>query len=62
MPQPRDVAGRSVILYPLFHPAAALRSTAVLELLRADILRLPQLIAEHVVEPEPDEEQLGLFG
>ena len=29
-PQPREIAGRSVILYPLFHPAAALRSTCLL--------------------------------
>jgi DNA polymerase len=61
-PQPREVAGRSVILYPLFHPAAALRSTSVLDLLRADIHRLPELISEHVAQPVPDEEQLGLFG
>ena len=60
--QHREIAGRSVILYPLFHPAAALRSTSVLDLLRADIHRLPQLIAEHVPEPAADEEQLGLFG
>ena len=61
-PQQREVAGRSVILYPLFHPAAALRSTSVLDLLRADIHRLPELISEHVEEPASDEEQLGLFG
>ena len=61
-PQRREVAGRMVLLYPLFHPAAALRSTSVLDLLRADIHRLPELIAEHVPEPAPDEEQLGLFG
>ncbi len=60
-PQRREIAGRMVILYPLFHPAAALRSTSVLELLRADIHRLPELIAEHVSEPAADEEQLGLF-
>ncbi len=61
-PQPREIGGRSVILYPLFHPAAALRSTSVLDLLRADIHRLPELIEEHVPEPAADEEQLGLFG
>ena len=61
VPQPREVAGRSVILYPLFHPAAALRSTSVLELLREDMHRLPELIAQHVAELDPDEEQLGLF-
>jgi DNA polymerase len=61
-PQPREIGGRTVTLYPLFHPAAALRSTSVLDLLRADIHQLPELIAEHVPEPAPDEEQLGLFG
>jgi uracil-DNA glycosylase len=61
-PQRREIAGRTVILYPLFHPAAALRSTSVLELLRTDIHRLPELISEHVPEPAADEEQLGLFG
>jgi DNA polymerase len=61
-PQRREIAGRMVTLYPLFHPAAALRSTSVLDLLRADIHRLPELIAEHVSEPAADEEQLGLFG
>jgi DNA polymerase len=61
-PQRREIGGRMVVLYPLFHPAAALRSTSVLELLRADVHRLPELIAEHVSEPAPDEEQLGLFG
>jgi uracil-DNA glycosylase len=61
-PQPREVGGRNVILYPLFHPAAALRATSVLDLLRADIHRLPELLAEHAPEPAADEEQLGLFG
>jgi uracil-DNA glycosylase family 4 len=61
-PQRREIGGRMVTLFPLFHPAAALRSTSVLELLRADIHRLPELIAEHVPEPAADEEQLGLFG
>ena len=62
VPQSRDVGGRSVILYPLYHPAAALRSTGVLEELRQDIQRLPELIAQHMPTPEPDAEQLDLFG
>jgi uracil-DNA glycosylase family 4 len=32
-------------LYPLYHPAAALRSPSVLEALRADFQRIPQLLA-----------------
>jgi uracil-DNA glycosylase len=45
-PQYREIAGLEVVLYPLFHPAAALRTPATKEKLRADMARLPQLIEE----------------
>jgi uracil-DNA glycosylase len=45
-PQAREIGGRTVQLYPLFHPAAALRTDSVLELLRADFARLPELLEE----------------
>ena len=45
-PQEREVAGRPVILYPLFHPAAALRTPSVLERLREDFARIPALIEQ----------------
>jgi len=38
------VGGREVALYPLFHPAAALRTPKVKEQLREDFARLPALI------------------
>ena len=69
-PQERELGGRNVVLFPLFHPAAALRTPSVKQQLREDIHRLPELIAQHVepdpVPPEePDEpdpaSQLGLF-
>jgi DNA polymerase len=62
-PQEREVAGRVIQLFPLFHPAAALRTDAVKQLLREDIAKLPELLAVPVEEPEPTEdvEQLGLF-
>ena len=41
----RDLGGRSVRLYPLFHPAAALYTPANVELLRADFGRIPELLA-----------------
>jgi uracil-DNA glycosylase len=54
------VGQRAVRLYPLYHPAAALYTRSLLETLRADVARLPALLAmgpppqpEPVVEPEP---------
>jgi uracil-DNA glycosylase family 4 len=44
--QTHELGGRSVQLYPIFHPAAALRTEAVRELLRADFARLPALLEE----------------
>lgn len=43
-PQERELGGLQVVLYPLFHPAAALRTPAVKQQLREDIARLPELI------------------
>jgi DNA polymerase len=55
-PQEREVAGVPVLLYPLFHPAAALRTPAVLEQLRGDFAGIPDLLARPAAagpEPEP---------
>jgi uracil-DNA glycosylase len=52
-PQEREVAGLPVILYPLFHPAAALRTPSVLDRLREDFSRIPALIEQARPEPEP---------
>jgi len=71
-PQLHTIAGRPVRLYPLCHPAAALRTPAVLQTLREDFSRIPALLAEPLPEieapPEPEDdtpsvsaEQLGLF-
>jgi uracil-DNA glycosylase family 4 len=50
----RVVGHRAVRLYPLFHPAAALYTRALLETLRADFARLPELLAMALPEqPEP---------
>src|SRR3954469_12662138 len=40
-PQDHQLAGRDVKIYPLFHPAAALRTPKVLDQLRDDFSRLP---------------------
>ena len=46
IPQHREIAGLPVVLYPLFRPAAALRTPATKERLRADMAKLPELIEE----------------
>ena len=52
IPQQHELAGRSVFVYPLFHPAAALRTPQVLDRLREDFSRIPALLAESLPEPE----------
>jgi DNA polymerase len=41
----RPIGARAVRLYPLYHPAAALYTPSMLETLRADFHRLPDLLA-----------------
>jgi uracil-DNA glycosylase family 4 len=62
-PQEREVAGRVVLLFPIFHPAAALRTDSVKQLLREDFAKLPGLLAAHPEEKAEagEAEQLGLF-
>ncbi|HWH43446.1 MAG TPA: uracil-DNA glycosylase family protein [Thermoleophilaceae bacterium] len=50
-PQLHELGGRPVRIYPLFHPAAALRTPAVLETLREDIARIPALLGEALPGP-----------
>jgi DNA polymerase len=75
--QEQDVTlgGRRVLLYPLYHPAAALYTPKMLTVLEEDFARLPGLLASEPAEPaelaapvpEPElvaaapAEQLGLF-
>jgi uracil-DNA glycosylase family 4 len=68
-PQETEIAGRSLRLYPLFHPAAALRTPATKQALREDFARLPELLAQEEPETATDPEgepvaasQLDLFG
>ncbi len=65
------LGGRKVLLYPLYHPAAALYTRSMLSVLEADFARLPELLGREAlpVPPEPVRElvaaepavQLGLF-
>jgi uracil-DNA glycosylase len=72
--QETTIGSRTVLLYPLYHPAAALYTPAMLKVLEADFARVPELLGrtlEPVDAPEPEpaaaltlvaaSEQLGLF-
>ena len=66
------LGGNRVLLYPLYHPAAALYTPAMLKVLEQDFARLPELLGRPVAEPAAAEPllapvaaepavQLGLF-
>ncbi len=61
----RFIGPRAVRLYPLYHPAAALYTPSMLEALRADFYRIPDLLAlgppeqPQGSEPVPDLEDLA---
>jgi uracil-DNA glycosylase family 4 len=71
--QETTLGGRKVLLYPLYHPAAALYTPTMLKILEADFARLPELLGrsfEPIAVAEPEltlggaqvpAEQLGLF-
>jgi uracil-DNA glycosylase family 4 len=72
--QKTTIGGRDVLLYPIYHPAAALYTPAMLKVLESDFARLPELLGRAItpaappVEPEltlvaatAPVEQLGLF-
>ncbi len=74
-PEVHELGGRTMRVYPLFHPAAALRSTKTLEDLREAFARIPALLDEPppvpigavapaalATVPEPDPPQMDLFG
>ena len=50
-PQETTLGGRSVTLYPIYHPAAALYTPAMLRTLEDDFRRIPELLAEETGEP-----------
>jgi uracil-DNA glycosylase len=57
-PEVIELGSRAVRLYPIFHPAAALYTPRMLETLREDFARLPELLAQGAPEqPSPHEPQ-----
>jgi uracil-DNA glycosylase family 4 len=71
--QETTLGGARVLLYPIYHPAAALYTPAMLNVLEEDFRRIPALLEREVgppvpllaaapePEPEPEAVQLGLF-
>ena len=49
--QPVTLGGRTVTLYPLYHPAAALYTPTMLEVLERDVARLPELLGARAAPP-----------
>jgi uracil-DNA glycosylase family 4 len=67
-----SLGGLRLLLYPIYHPAAALYTPRMLEVLEADFRRLPELLGRAAAPPPPPLElaspplaepavQLGLF-
>src|SRR3954447_1732916 len=52
-PQRLNVGALAVLLYPLYHPAAALYTPAMFKVLEEDFARLPELLGAPVPEPAP---------
>jgi DNA polymerase len=68
--QEATLGGNQVTLYPIFHPAAALYTPRMLQVLEEDFRRIPELLGRALAPPPPPEPvlqplaqpvQLGLF-
>jgi len=58
-PEVLVLGARAVRLYPIYHPAAALYTPRMLETLREDFTRLPELLALGAPEQPPAQEPPG---
>jgi uracil-DNA glycosylase family 4 len=52
-PQDAVLGGRPVTLYPIYHPAAALYTPAMLKTLEEDFARIPALLQGAAPQPQP---------
>jgi uracil-DNA glycosylase family 4 len=51
---PLQIGGHPVLLYPLYHPAAALYTRAMLVTLQEDFARIPGLLSAEPIPPRPE--------
>ena len=49
---PIEIGGHSLLIYPLFHPAAALYTPSMLATLEADFARIPELTGRAASPPQ----------
>ena len=54
VPQEVVLGGNKVLLFPIFHPAAALYTPRMLEVLEEDFRRLPDLLGTEIAHPPAD--------
>ena len=54
-PQEVSLGAQTVTLYPIYHPAAALYTPSMLQVLEEDFARIPALLERAVVPPAPPE-------
>ena len=61
--QPHDVTlgARTVLLYPLYHPAAALYTPRMLDVLEEDFARIPALLEEARATSEAIEDPIPTY-
>ncbi len=52
-----------IIYYPMYHPAAALHQGSLRQIIEADMLRIPEILAQagKITEAPVEAQQLGLF-
>jgi len=58
-PQVHELGSRTVFVMPLLHPAAALRTPSLVDTLREDFAKLPELIEHELPEPRPAPAELA---
>ncbi|UJA20414.1 uracil-DNA glycosylase [Thermoleophilia bacterium SCSIO 60948] len=61
-PQAKRIGVRDVYLFPILHPAAALRSQSLMPAMREDFAKLPGLIAGPPADTGATEDQSGIPG
>jgi len=66
VPQVHELAGRTVFVFPLLHPAAALRTPSLVDTLREDFSALAALLDQPLPEsealPEPEQAPSAIAG